>query len=125
MPAEDRIRSRDGSQLVEHLAPEDLTLVGQAPALVTVKEDPLLPELLSEDPILRNEVLDSVLLSAIDLAREDQEQELPRLKRRFHVPPDERLKTAASGIDGPLSSVERGETRACFKSCRYSCLPLG
>ena len=80
MPAEDRIRSHDGGQLLEHLAPEDLAFDGQAPALVVVKEDSLLPELLPEDPILRYEVLDSVLLSAIDPAYRDQEQELPRLK---------------------------------------------
>jgi len=80
MPAEDRIRSHDGGQLLEHLAPEDLAFDGQAPALVVVKEDSLLPELLSEDPILRYEVLNSVLLSTIDPACQDQEQELPRLK---------------------------------------------
>ena len=80
MPAEDRIRSHDGGQLLEHLAPEDLAFDGQAPALVVVKQDSLLPELLSEDPILRYEVLNSVLLSTIDPACQDQEQELPWLK---------------------------------------------
>jgi hypothetical protein len=80
MPAEDCIRSHDADQLLEHLAPEDLAFDGQAPALIIVREDSLLPELLSEDPILRYEVLNSVLLSAIDPAGQDQEQELPRLK---------------------------------------------
>ena len=96
-----------------------------APALVVVKEDSLLPELLSEDPILRYEVLDSVLLSAIDPAREDQEQELPWLKLRFHVPRDARLRSAASGIVSSLSSVERGPAGVRVKLCRYICLRLG
>ena len=65
LPAEDRIRSDDGGQLLEHLAPEDLAFDGQAPALVVVKEDSFFPEPLSEDPVLRKQVLDGVLLSAI------------------------------------------------------------
>jgi hypothetical protein len=71
MPPEDRIRSRDGGQLLEHLAPGDLAFDSQAPALVVVKEDSLPPELLSEDPILRYEALDSSLLSTMDPARKD------------------------------------------------------
>jgi hypothetical protein len=71
MPAEDRIRSDDSCQLLEHLAPEGLAFDSQPPPLVVVKQDSVLSELLSEDPILRYEVLDSVLLSAIDPARED------------------------------------------------------
>ena len=35
------------------------------------------PSFCFEDPILRYEVLDSVLLSAIDPSRKDKEQELP------------------------------------------------
>jgi hypothetical protein len=73
MPAEDRIWSHDGRQLLQHPAPENLAFDGQSPALVVAKEDSLFPELLSEDPILRYEVLDSVLLFAIDPTREDQE----------------------------------------------------
>jgi hypothetical protein len=90
MPAEDRIRSHDSRQLLQDPAPENLAFDGQSPAPVIVKKDLLLPDLLSADPILRYEVLNSVLLSAIDPARQDQEQELPRLKLRSHVPPDVR-----------------------------------
>ncbi len=56
------------------------------PALVVVEQDPFLSELLTEDPVLRQEVLDSVLLSAIDPPGEDQEQQMPWLKTRLHVP---------------------------------------
>ena len=48
--------------------------------MVIVKEDSPLPELLSKDAILGKELLHSLLLSAIDPIREDQEQELPWLK---------------------------------------------
>ena len=65
------------------------------------------------------------MLTAIDPAREDQEQELPRLKLRFHVPPDARLRSAASGIVSPLSSVDHGGMRTRVKLCCYSYLPLG
>ena len=53
--------------------------------LVVVKEDSLLPEFLSENPVLCQQVLDGVLLSAIDPVREDQEQQLPRLQSRSHL----------------------------------------
>ncbi len=53
MPAQNRIRSHDAGQLPKHPAAEDLAFDSQAPALVIVKKDSLLPELLSEDPILR------------------------------------------------------------------------
>ena len=49
MPTENRIRSNDGGQLLKHLAPKHLAFDGQAPTLVIVKEDPLLPEFRSED----------------------------------------------------------------------------
>ena len=52
VPPEDSVRSYDGDQLLEHLAPEDLPFDGQALALVIVKEDSLLPEFLSENPVL-------------------------------------------------------------------------
>ena len=125
MPAEDRIRSYDGGQLLEHLPPEDLAFDSQPPPLVVVKQDSVLSELLSENPILLYEVLDGVLLSAIDPAGEDQEQELPWLKLRLHVPPDARLGSAASGIVGTLSSVAPGVAGVRGNARRYSRLRLG
>ena len=120
VPAEDCLGSRNGGQLIEYLPSQDLAFDGQAPTLVVIKEDPFLPELLSEDSIFCYEVLDSILLATIDPAHEDQEQKLPRLKLRFHVPPNERLKSAASRIISPLSSVGNAETGIHFKSFRHS-----
>jgi hypothetical protein len=112
--------SRNLGRLIEHLASENFAYDGQAPTLVVIKKDPFLPELLSEDLILCYEVLDSILLATIDPAHEDQEQKLPRLKLRVHVPPNARLKSAASRIIGPLSSVGNTETGIHFKSFRRS-----
>jgi hypothetical protein len=125
MPPENRIRSHDGGQLLEHLPPEDLAFDGQAPPLVVVEQDSVLSELLSEDPILRQEVFDGVLLSTIDPAGEDQEQQLPWLKLRLHVPPDAADLNRASGIISTLSSVEPGIAGVPGKTSRYSRLRLG
>jgi hypothetical protein len=70
-------------------------------------------------------MIHDALLAAIDPAGEDQEQQLPRLKLRFHVPPDARLRSGASGIVGYVSSVARGITSVWGKVCRYSRLRLG
>lgn len=90
MSPEDRIRSHDGGQLFEHLSPENLASDSQSPPLVVGEQDSVLPERLSEDPILREEILEGVPLSAIDPASEDQEQQLRWLKPSLHVLPDAR-----------------------------------
>ena len=52
VPTENSIRSHDGSELLEHLAPEDLSFDSEPPSLVIVEEYPFLPELLLENVIL-------------------------------------------------------------------------
>jgi hypothetical protein len=79
----------DAGQLLGHFPPEDLAFDGQAPRLVIAK-DSFLPKLHSEDPILRQEILDGVLLPAIDRTGQNQEQQLPWLKLCLQVPPDAR-----------------------------------
>ena len=48
--------------------------------------------------ILSEEVLDGGLLPAVDPASEDQEQQLPWLKLRFHIPPDARLRITITAM---------------------------
>jgi hypothetical protein len=91
MPAQDGFGSHDGGKLIEHLAAEDLAFDGKPASLVVVEEYSFLSELLPEYPILSEEVLDGVLLPAIDPAGEDEDQQVPWLKLRFHVPPDARF----------------------------------
>ena len=89
MPVQDGFGSHDGGKLVEHLAAEDLAFDGEPASLAVAEEYSLLSELLPEYPILSEEVLDGVLLPAIGSRGEDEEQQMPWLKLRFHVPPDE------------------------------------
>ena len=80
----------DAGQLLEHLPPEDFAFYSQATSLVIVEEDSFFAELLSEHPILRKQVLDGVLLPAVDPAGKNQEQQLPWLQQGLHVPPNAR-----------------------------------
>jgi hypothetical protein len=91
MPAQDGFGSHHGGKLIERLTAEDLALDGEPTALAVVEEYSFLSELLPEYPILSEEVLDGVLLPAIDPAGEDEDQQVPWLKLRFHVPPDARF----------------------------------
>jgi hypothetical protein len=91
----------------------------------TTYKDSFLSELLSEDPILRKEIFDGLLLSAIDPAGEDQEQQMPWLKLGLHVPPDARLGSAASAIVGTPSSVAPGVASVRGKARHYNRLRPG
>jgi len=113
------------AQPLNHCPPEDLTFDSRPPALVIVEQDSLLSELLFEDSILGQEVLDSVLLPAIDPAGKDQKQQMPWLKLGLHVPPDAWSGSAASGIVGTLSSVAPGVPGRRGKIRHYSRLRLG
>ncbi len=77
----------------------------RAHPFLIAEEDSVRPELLSENPILRQKILESVLLSALDPAGQDQEQQLPWLKLRLHVLPDSGRESGASGIAVFMSSV--------------------
>jgi len=79
MPPQDCFRSHDGDQLVEHLAPEDLTFDGEPPALVVVEQNSLFAEFLFENPVFCQKVIDGLLLPTIDPTGEDQDQQLPWL----------------------------------------------
>jgi len=57
--------------LFEQIPPEGLALDSQPPALVVAEQDSVLSKLTSEDPILGQEILADVLLSAIDPAGQD------------------------------------------------------
>jgi len=54
--------------------PEDLAFDGEPASLAVVEENSFLSKLLPEYLILSEEVLEGVLLPAIDSAGEDQEQ---------------------------------------------------
>ncbi|MBM3791245.1 MAG: hypothetical protein FJW35_12980, partial [Acidobacteria bacterium] len=65
MPAKNTLGSPDGGKLMEHLAADDLAFDGEPASLAVVEEYSFLSELLPEYPILREVVLDGVLLPAV------------------------------------------------------------
>ena len=79
MPPQDRIRSYDSSNLLQHLPAEDLAFDRQTSSLVIIEEDASLSELLFEDLVFRAQVLDSTLLPVIDPAGQNQNQQIPGL----------------------------------------------
>ena len=60
MPAQDRIRSYDSGNLLQHLPAEDLAFDRQTAPLVIVEQDAFLAELFFEDLVLSTQVLDGV-----------------------------------------------------------------
>ena len=57
--------------------PEDLAFDGEPASLAVVEENSFLSRLLPEYLILSEEVLEGVLLPAIEPAAEDEEQQVP------------------------------------------------
>ena len=88
MPAQNRIRSHDRRHLLEHLPTENLALDGQTASLVIIEHDTFFAEFLPKHAILSSKILDDVLLSMIDPAGQDQEQQLPGLQKGLHISPN-------------------------------------
>jgi hypothetical protein len=88
-PPENLVRSHDSRDFIEHPSNESLSFDRELPPLVVIQQNPF-AGFFSEHPILRHQVLDDVLLLAIDPAGEDQEQQLPGLQNGLHVPPNGR-----------------------------------
>jgi hypothetical protein len=59
-----------------------------APAPVIGKQDASVAEVVFQHLVLGAQALEDFLLMPVDPAGEDQEQQLPRLPDRLHVPPD-------------------------------------
>jgi hypothetical protein len=74
---------------------------------------------------LNSEVLKGVLLSAVDPACKDQEQQMPWLKLGLHVPPDAWFRSEAPGIVDTPSSVALGVTAVQGKASLYKRLRSG
>ena len=70
MPAQDGVRGDDGRDLVEETTTEGLALGCESSALVVVEPEGLAVELFFEDAVLLDEVLDDLVLLAIEPAGE-------------------------------------------------------
>ncbi len=89
VPAQDGVRRYQRADLGKKLAAKDLGFDSQPSALVVVEEDAMVAELFAEDLVFSAQVVDDLLLLAIDPACEDEEQELPRLQDEIHGRPGE------------------------------------
>jgi hypothetical protein len=76
VPSPDRVGGHDGRDLPQDPAIESATFRGEASALIVGQPGAPPRQLASEDPVLLHEVLDHVLLMAVDPAREGHEQHL-------------------------------------------------
>jgi hypothetical protein len=75
VPTQDRVRRHDGRNLSQNLATESLALHRQAAALAVSQPDTPPPQLLPKDAVLFNQIVDHVLLVAIDPSSEGQKQQ--------------------------------------------------
>jgi hypothetical protein len=74
MPAKNRFRSYNPSDLLEHLPTEDLAFDGKAAPLFFIQQDSSFPQLLPQHTIFNQELFDPILLPTIDPASENQKQ---------------------------------------------------
>ena len=84
MPPQDRVRIEQCSELLQQPSPQYLTLDGHSTPLVVVEQDAALPELFLQHLILSSQILDDLLLLLVDPTRQDDEAQLPGLKKEIH-----------------------------------------
>jgi hypothetical protein len=77
MPAQDCVGRHDDGDFQQCLATPYLSFGGQTPALVITAQDAFLAKLLLEHPILDFQILDCILLVAIDSTGQDDQEQLP------------------------------------------------
>jgi hypothetical protein len=81
VPGEDRVRGDDRRDHLEHAATKSLALHGETTAFVVGEAKSLSLELALQDSVLLDQVVDDVLLMAIEPAGEGYDEELPGVKR--------------------------------------------
>ena len=106
MPAEDRVRREERADFLQSLASEHFPFDGQSSPLIVVEQDAFRTVQFLEHGVLRTQVIDCLLLLAVDPAGEDREEELPRLEDEVHgAGPSTRVEITSIG--GHHGSVNR------------------
>ena len=77
MPAQDRVRRHDRTNLAEHLPAQSLPSHGQAPAFIVGETNPPALGFALDDPVLLLDVGDDVLLVAVDPTGQRHKKPLP------------------------------------------------
>ena len=86
MPAQNRVGRHDGRDLPQDPPAESATLRREASALVIGQPGAAPLQLVLEDPVLLDQVLDDVLLVAVDPSRQGDEQHLQGVEVGSHRP---------------------------------------
>jgi hypothetical protein len=84
MPTQDRVGCEQSSDFFEQLATQHFATDRQPAPLIVVEQNSLLAKLLFEDLIFNSQVVDHVLLLAIDPAGKKNEHQMPRLENECH-----------------------------------------
>jgi hypothetical protein len=84
MPGEQGVGAHNGSDLAENSPTQILCLGGQSHTLIVGESQSSRSELLSEDAILRPEIVDDIALVLVDPAGEGNNEKLERMRERRH-----------------------------------------
>jgi hypothetical protein len=88
MPTQDGIGANDCRDFHQRFATQYFPLDGQTPALIIAKQNPFLTEFFSEHFIFGLQIINNILLFAVDPPGQDEEEQLPRLQNEVHISPD-------------------------------------
>jgi hypothetical protein len=91
MPTQNGSWGDQSGNLSEHPSTEDLAFDGQATSLVVVEQNAFLAQLFFEHLIFSSQVLDDVLLMAIDPTGQTDQEQVPGLWDEIHFSPDAEL----------------------------------
>ncbi len=81
VPGQDRVRSDDRRHVAQDLSTERLAFHREPSSLVIGEAETLATELAFEDAVLLDEVINHILLMAVDPSSDGDQKELPGLKR--------------------------------------------
>ena len=84
MPPENSVRRDNRYDFLQHLPSQDLTFDSQPSTLFVIEKDTFLSQLLFENLVFRDQVLDDLLLLAVDPSGYARKEELPRLQDKTH-----------------------------------------
>jgi hypothetical protein len=111
------------ADLGQERAAKDFPFDCQAAALVVVQSEAALAEFLAEHLVIGSEVINGLLLLAVDPASEDEMEQLPRLKDEIHGGPVVVEKDALASGPGPALSMSRKLVHRCASRARWASFP--
>ena len=120
VPSQDRIGGHDGRNLSKDHTRQELALDRQASPLSVAESDPLLATGLSHDLILSVQVLDDLLLLAVDSPSKDDQKQLPRMQMKIMVDPNSRLRKSTTSVRSMLETCNQFAPPCAVPNCWVS-----